>query len=80
MLFRSPVPAIIKQNGLPQGVNKTEMFNLQEPDMVLFETFSDNLKAKITSSPEWQKMQSKPAPATGGAPAAGVEEDEDIPF
>ena len=76
----TPVPAIIKQNGLPQGVNKTEMFNLQEPDMVLFETFSDNLKAKITSSPEWQKMQSKPAPATGAAPAAGVEEDEDIPF
>ena len=76
----TPVPAIIKQNGLPQGVNKTEMFNLQEPDMVLFETFSDNLKAKITSSPEWQKMQGKaaPAPATGAAPAAPAMDDMDI--
>lgn len=77
----TPVPAIIKQNGLPQGVNKTEMFNLQEPDMVLFETFSDNLKAKITSSPEWQKLQGKAAPAPNSAPAGSAEEeDDDIPF
>jgi hypothetical protein len=77
----TPVPAIIKQNGLPQAVNKNEMFNLQEPDMALFETFSDNLKAKITSSPEWQKMQggSTPAPAASKAPAAEME-DDDIPF
>ena len=77
----TPVPAIIKQNGLPQGVNTNEMFNLQQPDMALFETFSDNLKAKITSSPEWQKMQggSAPAQAAGSAPAA-MDEDDDIPF
>lgn len=77
----TPVPAIIKQNGLPQGVNTNEMFNLQQPDMALFETFSDNLKAKITSSPEWQKMQGGSAPAqAAGAPAAMDDLEDDIPF
>ena len=80
----TPVPAIIKQSGMPEGVNKLELFNLQEPDMAMFETFSDNLKAKITSSPEWQKMQGKaaPAPATGAAPASAAPETDfdDIPF
>ena len=78
----TPVPALIKQNGLPEGVNKSELFNLTDPDMAMFETFSDNLKAKIASSPEWQKLQGKQAaPAAAAAPAAGgVEEDDDIPF
>jgi hypothetical protein len=51
----TPVPAMIKQNGLPQAVNKNELFNIGEPDMAMFATFSDNLKAKISNSPEWQK-------------------------
>lgn len=77
----TPVPAIIKQNGLPEGVNKTELFNLTEPDMAMFESFSENLKTKIKASPEWQKLESKAAAPTP-APAAtvGVEEDDDIPF
>lgn len=53
----APVPTAQKQVGFPDAVNNNELFNLQEPDMKLFETFSDNLKAKITSSPEWQKLQ-----------------------
>ena len=83
----TPVPAIIKQNGLPEAVNKNELFNLTEPDMAMFETFSENLKTKIKSSPEWQKLESKTAaPGTPAAPApapaatGGVEEDDDIPF
>ena len=78
----TPVPALIKQNGLPTAVNKNEMFNLNEPDMVLFETFSDNLKAKIQSSPEWQKLQGK-APASTSQPQGGSsfdDTDDDIPF
>jgi hypothetical protein len=51
----TPVPSMIKQNGLPTAVNKNEIFNLSEPDMALFATFSDHLKAKIAASPEWQK-------------------------
>ena len=80
----TPVPSMIKQNGLPQAVNKNEIFNLQEPDMAIFETFSDNLKAKITASPEWQKLQKgndyqRNAIAEANTPQAR-EEDDDIPF
>lgn len=81
----TPVPAIYKQNGLPEGVNKTELFNLQEPDMGMFETFSDNLKNKIKASPEWQKTQSAADPvreANAQAQVAAAEDDDgsDIPF
>jgi hypothetical protein len=51
----TPVPAMIKQNGFPAAVNKNEIFNLSQPDMEAFNGFSDNLKKKIESSPEWQK-------------------------
>jgi hypothetical protein len=78
----TPVPAMIKQNGLPIAVNKNELFKIDEPDMEMFNGFSDNLKAKISSSPEWQKKQGNaPAPAPQGAPAKpAFDEDDDIPF
>ena len=79
----SPVPAMIKQAGLPAAVNKNEMFNLAEPDWVMFETFSDNLKKKIINSPEFEKHKAKGqnttvAPTTAPAPDLG--DDDDIPF
>lgn len=82
----TPVPSIYKQNGLPQAVNKDELFNISEPDMEMFNTFSDNLKAKISNSPEWQKLhgsanaQRPPAPSAN-APASKFDDmDDDIPF
>jgi hypothetical protein len=77
----TPVPAMIKQNGLPAAVNKNEIFNLTDPDMEMFNAFSDNLKKKIMSSPEWEKLN-KPAqaPAATAAAPAGIPEDDDIPF
>ena len=30
------------------------MFTIMNPDMDLFETFSNNLKEKIKASPEWE--------------------------
>ena len=76
----TPVPAIYKQNGLPAAVNKNEIFDLDEPNMALFETFSDNLKAKIQSSPEWQKLQgAQPAPQAPEK-ASFSDDDSDIPF
>ena len=53
----SPVPAVIKNAGLPTAVNVNEIFNLTDPDMVMFQSFSDNLKKKITSSPEMMQWQ-----------------------
>jgi hypothetical protein len=77
----TPVPSVIKQSGLPQAVNKNELFNLQEPDMALFDTFSDTLKTKITSSPEWEKLQGKQnIPDIQPALSSQLDPDEDIPF
>jgi hypothetical protein len=76
----TPVPSIIKQNGLPAPVNDNEMFNLQTPDMAIFEKFSDHLKAKITASPEWERLKdSSPSVAKAAAKIAD-DQDEDIPF
>ena len=77
----TPVPSVIKQSGLPQPINKNEMFNLQKPDMAIFETFSENLKTKITSSPEWEKFQGKISiPDAIVPPSSQLDPDEDIPF
>ena len=74
------VPQNIKKAGLPEPVNATAIFDLENPDMELFETFSDSLKAKIMSSPEWQETQGEePKKVAGKAP--GFEElEDDIPF
>ena len=76
----TPVPSVIKQAGLPQPVNKNELFNLQEPDWALFETFSDHLKAKITASPEFTKIKEKPVQAISQASSVDDDIDSDIPF
>ena len=75
----TPVPAIIKQSGLPKAVNPDELFNLQEPDMAIFANFSDNLKAKITSSPQWKEAHGevKKAITEHYVSADGV---DDMPF
>lgn len=75
----TPVPAMIKQNGLPAAVNANEIFNLSEPDMKMFETFSDNLKTKIKASPEWQKLDHVGSVTPGQSREPG-EDDSDIPF
>jgi hypothetical protein len=75
----TPVPSVIKSNGYPEAINANEMFNLQEPDMKLFEGFSDHLKAKITASPEWQKLQGQPQAESTSSFSSSVE-DDNIPF
>lgn len=72
----TPVPSIIKQNGLPAPVNKNEIFNMSEPDMAVYQGFSDNLKKKIEASPEWKKI-GKTTTVEKTEPAI---EDDDIPF
>lgn len=75
----SPVPSVIKNAGLPAPINPNEMFTLSEPDMVMFQGFSENLKKKIMASPEWEKLQGK-APASTPAAKPSFEDDGDIPF
>ena len=74
----TPVPGVVKKQGFSEGVNPLELFNMQEPDMQMFNGFSENLKAKITSSPEWQKLQGKAAPKQPSRQPG--EDDEDVPF
>lgn len=83
----APVPAMIKANGLPAAVNKNELFNISDPDMVLFETFSQNLKTKIQASPEWQKIakqyvkdSAEAISQLAGPPPVQFNDDDDIPF
>jgi len=76
----SPVPAMIKQNGLPEAVNTNEIFNLQEPDMAIFANFSDHLKAKIQSSPEWERLKDMSPALAQSAKSMADDQDEDIPF
>jgi hypothetical protein len=76
----SPVPAVIKNSGLPAAINTNEMFTLAEPDMVMFQSFSDNLKKKIMASPEWEKLQGKIKKEDQPDTGASFEDDDSIPF
>jgi hypothetical protein len=75
-----PVPAAVKKAGIPEGHNDLHLFHIGSPDMDLFHSFSDNLRAKIEKSPEWQ---SRSKSMGGQKPAAGSsyeDLEEDVPF
>jgi hypothetical protein len=78
----SPVPAQVKKIGLPDGINKLQMFRLAEPNMELFETFSKGLKEKIEASPEWRALKSTKTPpkASEAAPSGFDDMADDLPF
>jgi hypothetical protein len=74
------VPKAMKAN-LPEGHNKCAAFYIESPDMDMFETFSDNLRAKIEQSPEWQARGNQPAKAASASKGSGFDDmDDDIPF
>jgi hypothetical protein len=78
------VPPAIKKAGLPEGFNTPAIFSIDEPDMTMFETFSDGLKQKIMGSPEWQSRggYSEPSQANKtSSEGSGFDDmDDDIPF
>jgi hypothetical protein len=78
----NPVPIAIKKAGLPEGVNKLAMFVIETPDMELFETFGNNLKEKISNSPEWRARSGDQQPASKpSSTGSGFDDmDDDIPF
>ena len=78
----APVPAVVKQAGLPPAVNPNQLFRLAEPDTELFDTFGKGLKEKIQASPEWQAFQNrKGAQKADKAPSSGFDDmDDDLPF
>lgn len=54
-----PLP---KSMGRPEGVNALFKFDIDKPDMAMFESFSEKLQATIAASTEWQERKgAKPA-------------------
>jgi hypothetical protein len=80
----NPVPPNIKKGGLPEAHNEPKMFTISNPDMELFNSFSDNLKMKIEKSPEWQSRftthSSAPARVTSNAQLPEYDLNDDVPF
>ena len=82
----NPVPVAIKKNGLPDGKNELKIFSIDEPDMELFESFSDNLKNKIRQSPEWDRLYgsapiASAQPVNNSASPANFDNmEDDLPF
>jgi len=72
------VPSAMKAL-LPAGFNPKAAFSIDDPDMDLFETFSENLKKKIQESPEWKARDSSPKEKQSSK--GSIEDmDDDIPF
>lgn len=77
----NPVPANIKKQGLPESYNSAVMFVLNKPDMAIWETFSDGLKAKIEKSPEWQSRQVTHSQPVSQPKSGSYDlEEDDLPF
>jgi len=76
------VPPAIKKAGMPTGYNELKLFEIDKPDMALFNSFSNGVREKIQRSPEWQKRGGKTiAPVPVKAAASGFDDmDDDIPF
>lgn len=70
----TPIPNALK-TAKPAPVHANIIFNLDEPDLVLFETFYDKLKDQIKASPEWCAVMG--AGSEGAPPSNFI--DDDLP-
>lgn len=58
----SPIPGALK-NAKPAPVHDNMVFDLDAPDMKVFETFHEKLQEAIKVTPEWARIGRKPEPA-----------------
>jgi len=75
-----PVSSQQRKAGLPNGFNEPKLYSIDEHDQALFETFSDNLRAKIMASPEFKMRTGDTSSAVPASRAADNIPDDDIPF
>lgn len=73
----TPVPGALK-NAKPQGVHALVKFDIDQPNMIMFEALPEFLQNKIKSAPEWDRNSRQPELST--ANAADDISDDDIPF
>ena len=71
----TPLPGALK-NAKPEPVHANLTFDLDNPDMAVFNGLHDALQDKIAASPEWKSRQASSAPANYQPVAA----EEDPPF
>lgn len=69
------LPTALK-DAKPAPVHKDIIFNLDEPDMELFESFHEKLQEAIKRSPEWKSANGHANSETGGL----AEMSDDIPW
>jgi hypothetical protein len=77
----TPLPGALKANK-PAGVHDPVMFDVDEPNMAVFETFHDKLKETIQASAEWKARHSRHStPRQAAKSNTGFDDmDDDIPF
>lgn len=72
----TPLPGALK-NAKPAPVHELLMFDLDKPDMAVFNGFHEKLQEAIKRSPEWAKVSGKASEPAGH----GFEDiDETVPF
>ena len=74
----TPLPGALK-NAKPAPVHANVLFDLDKPDMAVFNGFHVKLQDAIKKSPEWAASQRAAAAQQSGAPGFDGD-DEDIPF
>lgn len=72
----TPIPGALK-NAKPAAVHKIIKFDLDAPDMAVFETFHEKLQEAIKKSPEWAQLHRKGSHTNSDYPDM---ETEDTPF
>lgn len=79
------ITPLLKGMPKPEAVNKDSIFDADDPDMEMFNTFSDKMKETIQNSREWKARRAggRPATTATGNPGGGSgfdDMDDDIPF
>lgn len=68
----SPLPSALK-NAKPAAVHQNRIFNLDEPDMDMFDTFYEYLQETIRKAPEWKNKSGKVDEFSSSGPFDGDE-------
>ena len=75
----TPIPAALK-NSKPAAVHESITFDLDEPDMKVFNTFHEKLQEAIKRSPEWAAANGSVRRETGNANSGFDDFSDEPPF